>query len=151
MELCESSHLDTLRELAEEFATARRVEVQENVEVELLRAAISEMDGHDGPVRTMRLQDFVNNANGHRDTGEKPLTSRGVSSTLRMTLRLRVDTGTGNYSYVTLHRDHLSALATRYGLQPPSEEVKKGTSGSANANSHRPAPKPRVRKRSRPT
>ena len=119
--LTDPSYLPTLEKLAGTFAAARRTEVQDTLEVELLRLAIAELERAGRPVVEMKLKDFVHNANVDRDhTGEKIFTSKGVSGTLRTTLGIMVKPGTGNYRYVTFRREQLAVLATRYGLQAPT-------------------------------
>jgi len=135
--LTDPSFLPTLERLAVTFAAARRTEVQDTFEVELLRRAIAELEGVGAEVVEMKLVDFVKNANGdRRETGEKLLTSRRVSGTLRTTLGLKVESGTGNYSYVTFRRDQLADLATRYGLQGPTgvKDVNNPSASEAHVN-----------------
>ena len=119
--LTDPSYLPTLKKLAATFAAARRTEVQDTLEVELLRLAIAELERAGKEVVEMKLVAFVHNANvERRQNGEKLLTSKGVSGTLRTTLGLRVRAGTGNYRYVMFRREQLADLATRYGLQAPT-------------------------------
>ncbi len=141
--LTDPSFLPILERLAVTFAAARRTEVQDTLEVELLRLAIAELERAGTEVVEMRLKDFVKNANVDRhETGEKLLTSRGVSGTLRTTLGFTVKSGTGNYSHVTFRREQLADLATRYGLQGPTG-VKNVNNPSASG-AHVTAPLPTV-------
>lgn len=128
--LTDPSQIPILRDLADGFAAARRTEVQDTLEVELLGLAIRQIEQADKPKLRIKLVDFVRNVNAdRRDTGDKFLTPRGASSTLRTTLGLTLKPGTGNYTFVTFRQDQLTELAARYGLQPPGKVVKKPARG----------------------
>jgi hypothetical protein len=141
--ICDPPSLSVLEELAREFADARRSEVRDTLEVELLRHCIERYETAaygPKPARrrgarqreqemnqtvTMKLRDFCQTLNTERQgDGERPLSSRKVSPILRTVFGIDPWIGAGNFRFITLRRALLADLAGRYGLNRPSEHVK---------------------------
>jgi hypothetical protein len=122
LQVCVPARVSVLGELVAEFAAARRAEVQDTVEIELLQQCIAlfEDAGSGGDLVRVPLQTLVHNVNMDRqESNDGLLSDRKASGILRTHLGIVPSPGAGNRRYVTLARPHLTTLATKYGLPPP--------------------------------
>jgi hypothetical protein len=122
IDLCAPARVSVLRELLEEFAAARRADVQDTVEIELLQQCIDvfEEAGSSGEAVRVLLKTLVYNVNLDRqESGDGVLSGQKASGILRTHLGIVPSPGAGNRRYLTLSLPHLTGLAQKYGLRPP--------------------------------
>lgn len=145
--VCAPTQVSVLEALALEFEHARRVDVRDTTEVELLQHCIAlfEAAADGGASVSVPLRRLVQEVNMDREaSGERALGSKRISATLRTHFEIEVWQGTGNARHLTLSERRLTTLSKKYGLEfrPPGAQ-RQTTEAATN-----PAPvvQPRARR-----
>jgi len=139
VQLTDPTYQPKLETLAKEFAAARTAAVRDTLEVGILQSCITLIEPSSADTLQVKLNDIASDLNSSQQ-GERPVSSRKIGPILRTTLGIKTSTGTGNYTFATLERQHLTELATLYGLLPPTEDVKVDEERSADSRPLPPAP-----------
>jgi hypothetical protein len=149
--VCAPAQLSALEALARDFDDARRVDVRDTMEVELLQHCIELFqEASNGAASVdVLLKTLVRNVHMERqESGEYSPSSRKIAAILRTHFEIIVRRGTGNATCLTLSERRLATLAKKYGLEfRPQEAPSRPTPVAANpavaaptGSRHRDAP-----------